>query len=1437
MIPPTEHLQQALQTVLHASVAFTSPDPSTRAHGEAIFLQVRSADNALDYAVFFIGVSSSFSFSFSFSFSSSSLSFPFSALHAEHSQDAFTTFQSFNMVLHALPHLTPNRQPHLAQNGRSTPAAPLSEYIPSFAALRDFLTHITVQRSHAVDVDAYRASATASSNSSNAGSAAGPLAKQWPAYVRARALQTVAAVSKKALAEEIDVVSSSSHPATTADTESDHQLHAVAARHLQPAQNLLHRLLLSPYASDGNSQDSEAAFWADRHVGAALLRALLEEFGLTHVHLGDRGAGDDDGDSGGDGWHDSDRSSRGQGREAAAEHSSSAHTGLTAVQHLLCKAAFQRGVYRNALSLILHNVKQLVDIHEHRSGGSAHHSDGQTGAAADARSQTVFSACLATLEGLLGWSFLRSDSLARIIASSSDGTAGSSLPVDALQQQQQQELLDTLLSPDLLLLVAAAYRHAAALDSRQPTSVNSIALHRARQCLLLAFSLADNLPFLSSASSSHHHHHHHSSRQPHDQEQQYDVRRRMLQCRLETQLYLLKALIREHAPRGTLVAHGNGLLFLAQLARRTFASPTNGASALCSVLHLQGPAPAPEGTASQQQQLLDLLDALAQLNHAVFSFAFERSRQTQEEDDLQALAEDATDALLGCWHTLVGSIRGQLALSGIGVDAQALHTLWAAVQVGLQDELVQPYIRGRLAAARISVEDHDDDLFSEQGDEAQKDRELYSDQLISIGLLARINAAQSVRLLRDELRLRLSAAVGQGDAARAQTASAEAEAAALWEQIHWLLLIAGHVVADSNSGETPTPPIELTSLANAASADADEALLLEGFLGDVGIENFSRFAHMPVQVISPQVMETYVWFIGRWATSYVLSSDGPFSASHSAGSVSRSETGVMALNSVTSALARVLETWTAEADVVKEVAATLKGFQLSETIPSILIEQQELRALLTAAINAMPVLPAGTHGDLLAALVGLLFVAQAQAQATAESYFGQVTSYIHGRFEALVQGGSELSQLARNAQSAETIVEVQKLLDMLEGLARAIQPRSSRVIFAFQAQFFHALNQLCRTYAGRADIVLLVLRIYDSLASALDFSFDPADDTLISRQFNEALWHYLDILRADRETLGLLGRGSVEADEPFEGLRRGLDLLPILAASVLQQDQQDQQEPALIPAPEVALAGPSLSPERSEDLCLFAFVSLAPLVSDDALKTPSLAFSFSAACADVTRACAKRIVSLTASPASATSAADLLGSVAAALCKALKADTAEAVLNALTSAKALASATAQLTPSASSAVTAMQAPMQHILFELLKTLLFEPVSTSLLDEFILTVQSQLIALSRPQFGGEEALSAALHQFCTDVTVSTSVVGTGEAAVQAVQAFFVASQQHRPQQVVNGNGHVDGHALGHRSLNIRARARMQALADRAAATAFCQAARSAVLKARAGIRVR
>ncbi len=1385
-------------------------------------------------------------------------------------------FESLNIILHALPSYSPH-------------TTPLPQALPTLGVLRDFLAHVTLQRAHAVDrlllarsagaslLPAPRTYAHAAPNGLNGHAHAHGAAdeaslleeRRWPAYVRARALQTIAAVSKKALGQALEdsvvqTVVGQSQQQQQQQQQIAQAMQAAAAEHAHALQAIVFPLLSASSHEHEHAHAHEST--ARAHVGLALLRALLEEFGATPLSAGTgSGSGDDGGAIGGNGSRSSSSSGKGKGR--AVEQGS--RIGLTTVQHLLCKTTFQSQLYSPALALVLQQLHAALRASSSSASPLSSQQEEQNGSSsAPPRLHPLVSPAHSVLEGLLAWPFLLHEAhelyaLAAVTYASSSASSSSSttaaLDLDAsfaslsdaagdagaaaaaaaatLLEEAAQSTSNApnaamddgpgarasrvpaevcrpasstlhsssagstaeaggigiglgLMSAELVELLAAAHRACAHAAAAEPgNSAYAVALHRSRQVLLLAFSLVDA----------------HQPQAGHHSQGQGGSGR----SRSGTQLEVLTALMHEnqsaqqqHQQRSSLVAHANDLLFLAQAAR-TFVVLTPASEILeSSHAGLKGSSSSSSSSSGLDAgPMLAFLTALAQLGHAIFGFAFGRSRQTQEEEDLVALAEETVDALLGCWNSLVSSVRGELAFaspSPADPRGSALQTIWAAVQQGLQSELVLPYIRGRIEAASIVVEE---DL-SEQGDETSKDRELYSDQLISIGLLARISAAETLRALRELLQPRVQMAVS------GSLPQDEVQAAALWEQLHWLFLIAGHVLADGATGETPAAPTELASL--AGTEHAAEAQLLQ----QIGVEAFCHFAQRPEHLASPLVMETWIWFTGRWAASYLLasSSGGPLAG----------EQGQRALSALVHALASILHTWTAETEVVLEVASTLRAVQMSETIPTVLVESQELHTLLTAVIGAMPTIPAGTHGKLLSSVVGLIFAAPPSARAMAEHYFAEVTQHIRARFEALVASVTERS----SQQNAETILELQKVLDMLEGLAAAVQPRSAAPIFAFESQFFPAFNQLCKTYTGRAEIVLLVLRIYTSLAGALDLDY--TTDAANTTAFNGALWGYLDALRDDAESLGLLGHSALDDEEPYEGLRRALDLIPTLAACASSSEVLGQQ------ASGHHDQGTSLQPRSTPDVLLYAFITLSPKISDSALRTPSLALSFSAACADVTRVCAPRLLHI--ATAGGADGAQLLGSVVTAIVRGAQADSVEVVANALTGCKALANGAAK---HLSQATEATHGAFAHLLQEVAKILLFQPVASNLIDDYILSLYAVLLLLQSPKMGGAAGQEALMQHMSSEIESGSAPQAAQlkqeDRAVkaQAIRRLFHAAHENQaaPAQPNGAAASLGGIA------GIRAQQRAQVQAERAATGAFIKAVKPAVIKARSMVRVR
>ncbi|RCH80002.1 Exportin-4, partial [Rhizopus stolonifer] len=94
----------------------------------------------------------------------------------------------------------------------------------------------------------------------------------------------------------------------------------------------------------------------------------------------------------------------------------------------------------------------------------------------------------------------------------------------------------------------------------------------------------------------------------------------------------------------------------------------------------------------------------------------------------------------------------------------------------------------------------------------------------------------------------------------------------LHEQLHWIILIAAHILADSGKGEQPMIPDILMQLSGSQPSLEQDPVVN---LSQLFLELFrfsSSFGSNTVEAsnCSPRVAETLIWYMERWSKSYVL---------------------------------------------------------------------------------------------------------------------------------------------------------------------------------------------------------------------------------------------------------------------------------------------------------------------------------------------------------------------------------------------------------------------------------------------------------------------------------------------------------------------------------------------------------------------------------------
>lgn len=165
-----------------------------------------------------------------------------------------------------------------------------------------------------------------------------------------------------------------------------------------------------------------------------------------------------------------------------------------------------------------------------------------------------------------------------------------------------------------------------------------------------------------------------------------------------------------------------------------------------------------------------------------------------------------------------------------------------------------------------------------------KDYDLYADPLLNAASVARLDPSQSTQKLLQCLteRIQLLEQI-------LKSGQADQRLGILYEQLHWLIILSGFVLADSGKGETPLVNDAIMQVSILYEGQDDDPIrglattllrLLEMLSIDPSsplvrlcISFWSFYTHDSViqfNNLSPTLIETLFWFIERWGRTYLM---------------------------------------------------------------------------------------------------------------------------------------------------------------------------------------------------------------------------------------------------------------------------------------------------------------------------------------------------------------------------------------------------------------------------------------------------------------------------------------------------------------------------------------------------------------------------------------
>jgi hypothetical protein len=212
----------------------------------------------------------------------------------------------------------------------------------------------------------------------------------------------------------------------------------------------------------------------------------------------------------------------------------------------------------------------------------------------------------------------------------------------------------------------------------------------------------------------------------------------------------------------------------------------------------------------------------------------------------ESWAGEVLDSLLDTWMQLLEP-----------PSKQNSYDVAPRTAVDSAGEVFAAYVGAGIAHAAATAHDEDDSSERVLAATAARD-----ERLAAAAGLARANARFAVPMLTQlfaERRGRLQALV-QGGGDPTET----------WEELYWLLLLMGHVMADGGDGEVPQVPQSLLELSVSYATDVDRDPVTGLSRAVLEFACISLSAEGRKSLLSPRLMEALVWFLARWAGTYLM---------------------------------------------------------------------------------------------------------------------------------------------------------------------------------------------------------------------------------------------------------------------------------------------------------------------------------------------------------------------------------------------------------------------------------------------------------------------------------------------------------------------------------------------------------------------------------------
>lgn len=618
---------------------------------------------------------------------------------------------------------------------------------------------------------------------------------------------------------------------------------------------------------------------------------------------------------------------------------------------------------------------------------------------------------------------------------------------------------------------------------------------------------------------------------------------------------------------------------------------------------------------------------------------------------LTALPSDLFTSFINCLTLLTCSFGRSAALEEVldkddMVYMEAYDKLLESWLTLVQDEehfprgcFVQPaiqvfnsYIQCHLAAPdgtrNLSVNGISSHEEEEINELQEDDRELFCDQLSSIGMLGRVAADHCIPLLTNLLEDRVTRLHGQLQRTQQHLmATSDPESMDrkvlddLYEDIHWLILVSGYVLADDCQGETPLIPSEVMefSIKHSTEVDINTTLQILGSPGEKAssipgcnrtdsvirllsavlrtseVESRATRASL-TGLLSPQMGKDIMWFLRRWAKTYLLVDEKlyeqisiPLITAFGADT----EGAQWIVGYLLEKVINNLSVWSSEPGLANDTVELLVTLVEKRERANIVVQCEGWWSLAKQFASRSPplhLLSSPVQRTLMKALV-LGGFAHMDSDAK-QQYWAEVLHPLQQRFLNLINQ----ENFAQISQQEAVKQEIIATLEALCGIAEATQIDNVVQLFSFLMDFLSSCIGLMEVYSNTPETINLIIEVFVEVAHKQICYLGEAK----CMKLYEACLTLLQVYAKNNQNRKRCDAGAEE--EQYQDLLLIMELLTNLLSKEFidfsDTDEvfrnQDQGTPA------------SSRPVSAADVVLYGVNIVLPLMSQDLLKFPSL---------------------------------------------------------------------------------------------------------------------------------------------------------------------------------------------------------------------------------------